>query len=696
MSERVIRRRNVTTRDRTGCVTCRARRLKCDEGKPKCHNCTRLNLECGGYVTPLKFKDQSDLWRRKQARKRGEKAGASSAIGQTASSPGPIRDREEREFGSPQDSHMPEVAVVTGDDTFFSADDTQAVFDGSQELSLYEAATSLALISERIPREELQQNVVNTNDDSHLLPICTGGHTIPTTADATISPETFADHVANDSPREVPFPYCTAIYQPQVSSRAWDHHADESTNQPTSVSVPDIPAGLLESAKFPEDMIYYHHLRDPSPYGILSILSLEDILQAEHLDSAFFHAALALSALDISQFNPPGGLASKAALQALDHFVAALGTVRMAQLDDDGVATGGPQNQDKAISWLATVLLLANFELQRGQMKLWYVHGRAAVAFLSQHLARVRESPAGESLIRSFSRIAAFLDIFDRAYSVKYSIASAEVSESLAASLAGSPQSADRLLRIIPRVIKLEEEWRSNPQHDLRWRSQAEELIRELKEWRATLDERDVPPLHEHTANPYEAGEGPGIAIRPLVIPRAQDPVKAATTFMHYLISLLRLETRYLPGAGRELPPDAGPIVLLVCRLAAGVPRAACAAANAYGHGMLPAMMNAYYMSEDPAVKDWVRGWIAGFPREREGIWHVRRARRVLSYVDKEYNRRGSRHNWEIIKVRMVDLEDDATPREGEEDEEGDDDRFSVEVYSRCKRGWSIDFVEIP
>ncbi|KAI8185904.1 Sterol uptake control protein 2 [Colletotrichum sp. SAR 10_75] len=441
-------------------------------------------------------------------------------------------------------------------------------------------------------------------------------------------------------------------------------------------------------------MIYYHHLRDSSPYGILSILSLSDILQEDQLDSAFFHAALALSALDISQSRPSETLASKAALQALDHFVAALGTVRMAQLDDEGVATGCPSNQDNAISWLATVLLLANFELQRGQMKLWYIHSRAAVTFLSQHLNRVRESPVGESLIRSFSRIAALLDIFDRAYSVRYSIASPDVSDSLTSSLVNSPQSADRLLYILPRVIKLEEEWRSNPQHDLHWRGQAEDLIQELKAWRNTLDDYDVPALHEHTANPFdETAEGPGIAIKPLSIPRAREPVKAATTFMHYLISLLRLETRYLPGARRELPPNAKKIILLVCRLAAGVPYASCAAVNAYGHGMLPAMMNAYYMAEDLDLKTWIKDWIAGFPRDREGIWHVRHAHRVLRYVDEEYTRRGSRHNWEIIKVRMVDLEDDATPQD---DEERDPDRFSVEVYSRCKRGWSIDFVEIP
>jgi hypothetical protein len=38
MSDRVIRRRNVKTRNRNGCVTCRARRLKCDETKPECSN----------------------------------------------------------------------------------------------------------------------------------------------------------------------------------------------------------------------------------------------------------------------------------------------------------------------------------------------------------------------------------------------------------------------------------------------------------------------------------------------------------------------------------------------------------------------------------------------------------------------------------------------------------------------------------
>ncbi|KAL4957691.1 hypothetical protein BDW69DRAFT_200297 [Aspergillus filifer] len=33
-------------RRRTGCLTCRARKVRCDEGKPNCANCTRLRLQC--------------------------------------------------------------------------------------------------------------------------------------------------------------------------------------------------------------------------------------------------------------------------------------------------------------------------------------------------------------------------------------------------------------------------------------------------------------------------------------------------------------------------------------------------------------------------------------------------------------------------------------------------------------------------
>lgn len=45
-----------------GCVTCKQRRVKCDEAKPECWHCQRLGLHCEGYQTKysnLKFRDQT-------------------------------------------------------------------------------------------------------------------------------------------------------------------------------------------------------------------------------------------------------------------------------------------------------------------------------------------------------------------------------------------------------------------------------------------------------------------------------------------------------------------------------------------------------------------------------------------------------------------------------------------------------------
>lgn len=46
-------RRSFAGRTRTGCRTCRKRRKKCDEAKPKCRNCLRGNFECAGYIEDI-------------------------------------------------------------------------------------------------------------------------------------------------------------------------------------------------------------------------------------------------------------------------------------------------------------------------------------------------------------------------------------------------------------------------------------------------------------------------------------------------------------------------------------------------------------------------------------------------------------------------------------------------------------------
>lgn len=38
-----------SNRTKTGCLTCRRRKKKCDEAKPECNNCIRGGFVCEGY-----------------------------------------------------------------------------------------------------------------------------------------------------------------------------------------------------------------------------------------------------------------------------------------------------------------------------------------------------------------------------------------------------------------------------------------------------------------------------------------------------------------------------------------------------------------------------------------------------------------------------------------------------------------------
>lgn len=48
-SEISLSLKNVKGRSKTGCLTCRKRKKKCDERKPKCKNCAQNSVTCEGY-----------------------------------------------------------------------------------------------------------------------------------------------------------------------------------------------------------------------------------------------------------------------------------------------------------------------------------------------------------------------------------------------------------------------------------------------------------------------------------------------------------------------------------------------------------------------------------------------------------------------------------------------------------------------
>ncbi|KAL2830274.1 fungal-specific transcription factor domain-containing protein [Aspergillus cavernicola] len=44
------------SKSRNGCITCKAKRLKCDESKPTCLQCKKRSVECGGYKKDFKWR----------------------------------------------------------------------------------------------------------------------------------------------------------------------------------------------------------------------------------------------------------------------------------------------------------------------------------------------------------------------------------------------------------------------------------------------------------------------------------------------------------------------------------------------------------------------------------------------------------------------------------------------------------------
>ncbi|KAH7030936.1 uncharacterized protein B0I36DRAFT_362728 [Microdochium trichocladiopsis] len=56
------RKAAVRKRTKTGCLTCRKRRIKCDEGRPTCNNCIKSKRQCEGYNQRVVFKEPLGMY----------------------------------------------------------------------------------------------------------------------------------------------------------------------------------------------------------------------------------------------------------------------------------------------------------------------------------------------------------------------------------------------------------------------------------------------------------------------------------------------------------------------------------------------------------------------------------------------------------------------------------------------------------
>ncbi|OQE25621.1 hypothetical protein PENFLA_c008G02008 [Penicillium flavigenum] len=84
------------TKSRNGCITCKAKRLKCDEIKPSCHQCERRKVQCGGYKKDFKWRpfEETNLasgrptvTKAKKANNPSQQAPSVADIGQTFPTP---------------------------------------------------------------------------------------------------------------------------------------------------------------------------------------------------------------------------------------------------------------------------------------------------------------------------------------------------------------------------------------------------------------------------------------------------------------------------------------------------------------------------------------------------------------------------------------------------------------------------------
>ncbi|KAK4211218.1 hypothetical protein QBC37DRAFT_18806 [Rhypophila decipiens] len=94
--DRTQRMRQSYGRSKNGCSTCRARKVKCDEVHPRCHECSRQNLLCD-WTRPPSVKERRDGWKKI----RGKSVAIRRAASQISS-----QEAEPSDFHVPRDDSL--------------------------------------------------------------------------------------------------------------------------------------------------------------------------------------------------------------------------------------------------------------------------------------------------------------------------------------------------------------------------------------------------------------------------------------------------------------------------------------------------------------------------------------------------------------------------------------------------------------
>ncbi|OJJ51696.1 hypothetical protein ASPZODRAFT_12510 [Penicilliopsis zonata CBS 506.65] len=629
--EKPAKRRNVISRGRTGCLTCRRRRLRCDEAKPSCNNCKRTNLECEGYAQRIAFRDQTSLVVQRAQSKSSKKARQSDTKGKSdgashgtrAPTDGVNVDR--RGSGTPASSHSA---------------------DGVLNIIAWNSVDSYATV----PRESRSQDVPSDSEESYA-------HQDDATARSSSS----------SSPEYIPSP--------------------ESGVSNASMS-------LMGAFEFPEDYTYYEYSISRSFASLNRVFQASDILKSEPMSSHVYDAAMALAALNLSTMEvyPRGSMHLRR--HAFHHSLKAVQGIRV-DLASPRTATGLVRSTDvdTSFSLFATIMLLSNFELQRGCLLSWRSHMRGAASCLAGWYKDIAKKTAGMLMIKSFARMALLLRLYNQDYSVTTSdIMPSKLADWLNMLLRRSTQMQDRLLLLVEEVTLLEIQKRQEPALDEKWTLQSAVLLANLDAWWKDLSaserpEDDLSSGAYLTISSLDPSTGTPSLLRvpSLSFPHSSDPCAAAVNYAAYLCTGMRARTRYVPGLGRLLPPDAEEVALTICRIAAGISPVLFGQAFTYSYGMLPSVVGAYRWSSNTGLREWVKDWLRRYQGSREGIWNVSQTLRILAAMEQAEQAESPSITWQLVTARVVDEEQDPSPDLEETDSSRK--RFKLMIRKKTQEG---------
>ncbi|KAK7203329.1 fungal-specific transcription factor domain-containing protein [Myxozyma melibiosi] len=376
-------------RTRTGCLTCRRRRVKCDEAQPKCARCVKANRVCEGYVNTSFDPGASDagqvprqisyVWSAPTGGQDGNRLHSSYAV------------PEFRQVGVPAGVAYSSAApgVWTGQQAVpAGANGGQYVLShitlhemppqGSDETQLSRAPTTQAILPPNLTFSEEIEAYLSVDDT--LIP----GYMVPS---LFAPPPSHAD--ADSGIRTTAFPYYLAMTESVDPATSLVGYRPSPTQSPLMHPAPQRMFSHFVHVVSCQISLFERHVPDPARLILVASQSTNKMHETNIWTyqvplmalqtPALLHAILAVSALHIAGLSTVK-LESAAAHQHASLLHYHLGIRRLSKALRERKNMGSrrigttPSVANGDMGIFAATLVLAHYEITTGEYDKWARH----------------------------------------------------------------------------------------------------------------------------------------------------------------------------------------------------------------------------------------------------------------------------------------------------------------------------------